>query len=77
MRRILVDFGRALRAQKRGGVRPVHLEESAALGSGRSADVVALDEALEKLAATDPRKSQIVENFGSSVDSPSTKRLRC
>jgi len=61
MRRILVDFGRARRARKRGGVRPVHLEESAALGSGRSADVVALDEALEKLAATDPRKSQIVE----------------
>jgi len=61
MRRVLVDFGRARRAQKRGGVRPVHLEESVALGSGRSADVVALDEALEKLAATDPRKSQIVE----------------
>jgi len=61
MRRILVDFGRARRSQKRGKGRPVHLEESAAVTRERSADLVGLDEALEKLAAIDPRKSQIVE----------------
>jgi RNA polymerase sigma factor (TIGR02999 family) len=61
MRRILVDFGRARRSQKRGKGRPMHLEESAAVTRERSADLVGLDEALEKLAAIDPRKSQIVE----------------
>jgi len=61
MRRILVDFGRARRSQKRGKERPAHLEESVAMASERSADLVALDEALNQLAAVDPRKSQIVE----------------
>jgi RNA polymerase sigma factor (TIGR02999 family) len=61
MRRILVDFGRSRRSQKRGGARPVCLEESAIASPERSADLVALDEALEKLAAIDPLKSQIVE----------------
>jgi RNA polymerase sigma factor (TIGR02999 family) len=60
MRRILVDFGRSRRSQKRGGARPVSLEESAVV-SPSSPDLTALDEALERLAAVDPRKSQVVE----------------
>jgi RNA polymerase sigma-70 factor, ECF subfamily len=61
MRRILVDFGRSRRSQKRGGGRVTPLEESAIVSPQKSADLVELDEALEKLAAIDPRKSQIVE----------------
>ena len=61
MRRILVDFGRSRRSQKRGGGRAIPLEESAIVSPQKSADLVELHEALEKLAAIDPRKSQIVE----------------
>src|SRR5215831_10139003 len=63
MRRILVDFARARRAEKRGGeVVQVELEEAAILSqNGRRLDLVALDEALKALASFDSRKSQIVE----------------
>ena len=61
MRRILVDFGRSRRSQKRGGGRAIPLEESAVVSPQKSADLVELDGALEKLAAIDPRKSQVVE----------------
>lgn len=61
MRRILVDFGRSRRAKKRGVDRPKPLEESAIVSPQKSGDLVELDEALEKLAAIDPRQSQIVE----------------
>jgi len=62
MRRILVDFARNRRSQKRGGAaRAVPLEESVVALPQRSADVIALDEALEKLAVLDERQSQIVE----------------
>jgi RNA polymerase sigma-70 factor (ECF subfamily) len=61
MRRILVDFGRSRRAQKRGREHPIALQESAVAAPQRSVDFVALDEALERLAAFDPLKSQIVE----------------
>src|SRR5690242_15132512 len=57
MRRILVDFARARRSEKRGSdVRPVALEESAIVAPQKSADVLAIDEALKKLAVVDPRK---------------------
>lgn len=62
MRRILVDFARSRRSQKRGGeARPVALEESAIVSPQKSGEILALDEALKKLAVLDPRKSQIVE----------------
>jgi RNA polymerase sigma-70 factor, ECF subfamily len=62
MRRILVDFARARRYQKRGGsVRLVSLEEALASPRERARDLVALDEALTALAAIDPRKGQVVE----------------
>jgi RNA polymerase sigma factor (TIGR02999 family) len=59
MRRILVDFGRARRSQKRGGARPASLEDTAVVSPNSGPDLTALDEALEKLALIDPRKSQV------------------
>ena len=62
MRRILVDYARSRDANKRGGaVRPVSLDESLDFAPQRSADLVALDDALGSLATIDPRKSQVVE----------------
>ncbi len=62
MRRILVDYARSRRYRKREGeARKVSLEEAAALSSERAAEVLAVDEALGKLASIDPRKSRIIE----------------
>jgi RNA polymerase sigma factor (TIGR02999 family) len=62
MRRILVDFARARRYQKRGGeVRRVSLDEALVVTGERGADLVALDDALQALAGVDPRKSRVVE----------------
>ena len=62
MRRILVDYARSRRYAKRGGgARQVSLNEALIVSEGRSAEVVALDDALKGLAAIDQRKSQIVE----------------
>ncbi len=62
MRRILVDFARARDSQKRGGdLRRVTFEEQR-LGAGdENIDLVALDEALERLAAFDERKATVIE----------------
>ena len=62
MRRILVDFARARRYQKRsaGGER-VSLDESLVLAGQPGGELVALDDALTRLAAIDERKSQVVE----------------
>jgi len=62
MRRILVDFARSRRYQKRGGGAPALALDDAALISGeKSPDLVALDEALVSLAKLDARQSQVVE----------------
>jgi RNA polymerase sigma factor (TIGR02999 family) len=62
MRRILVDFARDKNYLKRGGDRlQVSLGEAAAFANARSADLVALDEALSALAEVDPRKARVVE----------------
>ncbi len=62
MRRILVDHARSHHYRKRGGeaIR-VSLSEAAETPRERTADLVALDEALNNLAALDARKSRIVE----------------
>ena len=61
MRRILVDSARARRFQKRGGgALSVTFDEQLAV-SARDTDLVALDDALELLAATDERKARVVE----------------
>jgi RNA polymerase sigma factor (TIGR02999 family) len=62
MRRILVDFARSRPAHKRdGGARLVTLGEADGLQQEPHADLLALDEALDALAAFDPRKVAIVE----------------
>jgi RNA polymerase sigma-70 factor (ECF subfamily) len=62
MRRIMVDHARERRAQKRGGgAVKIALDEVALVTEKRSEELLALDEALQKLAMQDPRKSQIVE----------------
>ena len=62
MRRILVDSSRARRYQKRGGGAPkVSLDEALMVSSESARDLVALDDALNGLAAVDPRKGQVVE----------------
>jgi RNA polymerase sigma factor (TIGR02999 family) len=62
MRRILIERARSRRSTKRGsGAQKVSLEEVADVSNERAADLVALDEALTKLALIDPRKAQIVE----------------
>lgn len=61
MRRILVEHARRHNLKRGGGVQHVELEESAVLGGGRPADLLALDDALNELARLDPRKAQVVE----------------
>lgn len=62
MRRILVDHARQRNAAKRGGS-PVHvtLDRIVAAAKQSNIDVLAIDEALTKLAAVDPQQAQIVE----------------
>ncbi|MDP9172371.1 MAG: sigma-70 family RNA polymerase sigma factor [Planctomycetota bacterium] len=62
IRRILVDHARQRKRQKRGGgAGRVALDEQVALAPERSEEILALDEALQKLAALDPRQEEIVE----------------
>ena len=62
MRRILVDHARTKKRAKRGGsdVR-VSLSEATLKSPGQNLDIVALDEALERLAEIDEQQSKIVE----------------
>jgi RNA polymerase sigma-70 factor (ECF subfamily) len=62
MRRILVSYARSQCAQKRGGGAPkMELDEAALVSPEESQEIVDLHEALERLAALDSRKAQIVE----------------
>ena len=66
MRRILVDHARSRRSLKRGGeAQRVSLDEALVVspegGADLRADLVALDDALNTLAAMDPRRSRVVE----------------
>ena len=62
MRRILVDYSRGHGAKKRGkGFEKVFLDEAAGVSKGKAADVIALDEALTRLAEFDPQQAQLVE----------------
>jgi RNA polymerase sigma factor (TIGR02999 family) len=63
MRRVLVDIARRRHADRRGGARAVHVPlEGIDLATVEpDADLVAIDEALEKLALEDPRKARVVE----------------
>lgn len=63
MRRILVDHARARQAEKRGGGKTlISLERAGDLAGPQAvAEVLAIDEALERLAARDPDQARIVE----------------
>ena len=62
MRRILVDHARTrARAKRGGGADRVPLEEHLAGGPDRPPDVVALDEAMQRLSTLDERKAHVVE----------------
>jgi RNA polymerase sigma-70 factor (ECF subfamily) len=62
MRQILVDHARGRRAEKRGAsAERIPLEEAEIAVESEAADVVALDEALVRLASFDERKAQILE----------------
>ncbi len=62
MRRILTDQARARQSHKRGGgAQPVSLDVAPAVAPEASADLVAVDDALNRLAKEDERKSQVVE----------------
>jgi RNA polymerase sigma factor (TIGR02999 family) len=58
----LVDFARTRQAQKRGGeINHVSLDEALEFSQEKSADLVALDDALNSLATLDQRQSKVVE----------------
>jgi RNA polymerase sigma factor (TIGR02999 family) len=62
MRRILLDRARRRTAGKRGGYSPrVNLDEVPDLSSGGASQVIALDEALNRLGEFDARKARVVE----------------
>ena len=61
MRRILVDHARARMAKKRGGQGASCLLDTTVMVEPRSVDVIAVDDALEKLAALDPEQARVVE----------------
>ena len=62
MRHILIDHARSHAYAKRGGgARKVPLDEALAVTERRADELVALDEALNRLAQIDSRKSQIIE----------------
>jgi len=62
MRRILVDHARKRKYAKRGGdAHRITFDEVMAVSRERRSDLIALDDALEKLANIDPRKGKVVE----------------
>lgn len=62
MRHILVDHARNRRYLKRGGMaQRISFDEAMVVPSKRDTDVLAVDEALDRLTALDPRKGKVVE----------------
>ena len=63
MRHVLVDHARAHRAEKRGDgqLQVTFVEDMAGGGSSSTADVLAIDEALTRLAEFDPRQEKVLE----------------
>jgi RNA polymerase sigma-70 factor, ECF subfamily len=63
MRQVLVDHARRRHSRKRGGanVQKIDIDAEALIGAENIEDVIALDEALDRLAKLDPRQSRLVE----------------
>lgn len=62
MRHILVDHARAVAADKRGGgAQRIALDEAVSFANEKDVDLLALDEALQKLAQQDEQQGRIIE----------------
>jgi RNA polymerase sigma-70 factor, ECF subfamily len=62
MRRILVDYARSMHRVKRGGsAMKVPLDEAMIVFNGNAEEILAVDEALGRLAELDPQQARIVE----------------
>ncbi|HEX6730122.1 MAG TPA: sigma-70 family RNA polymerase sigma factor [Pyrinomonadaceae bacterium] len=62
MRRVLVEHARRRDAHKRGGSQiRLQLDEALAIANESDIDVLAIDEALDRLAAIDPQQARVVE----------------
>ena len=62
MRQILTDYARTAHAEKRGGgAFPVELSDSLSAEVGGVEEFLALDQALEQLAAVSPRQAQVID----------------
>ena len=62
MRRIVVNHARTRNAGKRGnGTAPLNIDDIDVLADDQSIDLLALDDALIRLAGVDPRQAEIVE----------------
>jgi len=62
MRQVLIEHARShARAKRGGGAVTLSLDEAALVSQARAAELLALNDALERLAAVDPRKSRVVE----------------
>lgn len=80
IRRILVDHARARNAAKRGdGKAPLDLDITRLVGVNRSADILAIDEALERLAALSQRQAAVVDLrfFGGLSVEQTAEALNC
>ncbi len=78
MRRILVDHARGHRSLKRGGgLRPVSLDDIELGNEDRAELLVAVDEALDRLKAVEPRQAQVVECrfFGGMTEEETAEAL--
>ena len=78
MRRILVDHARGHRSLKRGGgLRPVSLDDIELGNEDRADLLVAVDEALDRLKAVEPRQAQVVECrfFGGMTEEETAEAL--
>jgi RNA polymerase sigma factor (TIGR02999 family) len=61
MRQVLVDTARARSSEKRGNGQEVALAELPELGSQQNRLLLAMDDALQRLEATDPLKGQLID----------------
>ena len=62
MRRVLVDYARAHRAEQRGGgLKRVEMQDDLAVSANKLDEVAQVDEALERLEAINPRQAKVVE----------------
>jgi RNA polymerase sigma factor (TIGR02999 family) len=79
MRRILVDFARQRQNLKRGaGAHQVSLDEALVVAPERGADLLALDEALDRLATLNARQARLVElrYFGGLSEEETAEALK-